>query len=110
MVASSLAGVTYRFLAGRAKVRADHYNLDTEQPTQRNRDGAVRATNSKMSHSALLELVRVSWPENGIKASHRGVKRTVQNPRNFHIFLHSFTLAAYMANEFSAINIVESFS
>jgi hypothetical protein len=60
-----------------------------------------------MLHSVLLEIGEHLGPRQA-KASHWGVKRTVQNPRNFHIFLHSFTLADYAENEDSNINILES--
>ncbi len=62
---------------------------------------------SKMLHSALLELVRVSWPENRLRASCWEMK-TFANSRLFHIFLHSLTFAAHAADEENGIYIVES--
>ena len=70
--------------------------------------GAVSAMDSKMLHSALLGIVRVSRSETGHKASGGEIKEPAQNPRNFHIFLHSLTSAACAANEENGIYVLES--
>ena len=95
MVASSLACVTYRLLANGTKVRRplQPQHTATDAAQDRNRDRAVCATDSKISHSVLLELVRVSWPERGGKASHLGVKRTVQIRE---IFTFSYIFSPYV--------------